>query len=179
MFSTLFYLFLLFYEGLFSKSTSDYNAEIIQLNSLIENRQYPKALVSAQSILHSRLFNNPEIEAIVATLELRNKEFTKQKSNRVSISGNSVSDDILKSHYLAKYGESPSGLADLHQSIIQNGQLDTLIKAYELFAFFFFLNSVKKQSNSAQMMSQTQKINTQEALSLLDLMKKKQKNLIY
>ena len=71
MFSTLFYLFLLFYEGLFSKSTSDYNAEIIQLNSLIENRQYPKALVSAQSILHSRLFNNPEIEVIVATLQLR------------------------------------------------------------------------------------------------------------
>lgn len=179
MFSTLFYLFLLFYEGLFSKSTSDYNAEIIQLNSLIEKRQYTKALVSAQSILHSRLFNNPEIEVIVATLQLRDKEFTKQKSNRVSVSGNSVSDDILKSHYLAKYGESQSGLADLHQSIIQNGQLDTLIKAYELFAFYYPQNSVKMESNSAQMMSQTQKINTQEALSLLDLMKKKQKNLIY
>ncbi len=179
MFSTLFYLFLLFYEGLFSKSTSDYNAEIIQLNSLIEKRQYTKALVSAQSILHSRLFNNPEIEVIVATLQLRDKEFTKQKSNRVSVSGNSVSDDILKSHYLAKYGESQSGLADLHQSIIQNGQLDTLIKAYELFAFYYPKNSVKMESNSAQMMSQTQKINTQEALSLLDLMKKKQKNLIY
>lgn len=179
MFSTLFYLFLLFYEGLFSKSTSDYNAEIIQLNSLIEKRQYTKALVSAQSILHSRLFNNPEIEVIVATLQLRDKEFTKQKSNRVSVSGNSISDDILKSHYLAKYGESQSGLADLHQSIIQNGQLDTLIKAYELFAFYYPKNSVKMESNSAQMMSQTQKINTQEALSLLDLMKKKQKNLIY
>ena len=38
---------------------------------------------------------------------------------------------------------------------------------------------LKKQFNSAQMISQSQKINTQEALSLLDLMKKKQKNLIY
>jgi len=179
MFSTLFYLFLLFYEGLFSKSTSDYNAEIVHLNELIEKRQYPKALVSAKSILYSRLFNNPEIEAIVATLELRDKEFTKQKSYRVSISGNSIDNDILKSHYLASYGESSTGLADLHQSIIQNGQVDTLIKAYELYAFNFPQNSVKKKSNSAQMMRQTQKINTQESLSLLDLMKKKQKNLIY
>jgi len=179
MFSTLFYLFLLFYEGLFSKSTSEYNAEIVQLNEHIEKRQYPKALISAKSILHSRLFNNPEIEAIVATLELTDKEFSKQKSDRVSISGNSINNDILKSHYLARYGESSNGLADLHQSIVQNGQVDTLIKAYELYAFHFPQNRVKKKSNSAQMMNQTQKINTQEALSLLDLMKKKQKNLIY
>jgi hypothetical protein len=115
----------------------------------------------------------------VATLELRDKEFTKQKSYRVSISGNSIDNDILKSYYLASYGESSTGLADLHQSIIQNGQVDTLIKAYELYAFNFPQNSVKKKSNFAQMMRQTQKINTQEALSLLDLMKKKQKNLIY
>lgn len=179
MFSTLFYLFLLFFEGLISKSTSDYNVEVAQFNVLIEQRQYTKALVSAQSILRSRLFNNPEIEAIVATLELRDKEFTKQKNYRLSISGNSIDNDILKSHYLAKHDESPAGLADLHKSIIQNGQVDTLIKAYELYAYYFPQNTLKKQSNSAQMMRQEQRINTQEALSLLDLMKKKQKNLIY
>jgi hypothetical protein len=179
MFSTLFYLFLLFYEGLFSKSTSEYNVEIIELNKHISTKQYNSALGKARSIMRSRLFNNTEIESIVAILELKTKEMNSSPNGQVYITGQSIGNDILKSHYLAKFGKSTKGLADLHQSIVLNGNVDTLIKAYELYAFYFPQNKVKKQSNSTQMISKAQKINTQEALSLLDLMKKKQKNLIY
>jgi hypothetical protein len=179
MFSTLFYLFLLFYEGLFSKSTTDYNVEIVQINKLIADKNYRKALISAKSIMNSRLFNNSEIESIVAVLELKSNLMDKKFANHVYITGESIDNDILKSYYLAKYGNSKQGLADLHQSIIQNGNIDTLIKSYELYAFYFPQNKLKKQAQSSQMLSQTQKINTREALSLLDLMKKKQKNLIY
>lgn len=179
MFSTLFYFFLLFYEGLLSMSTSEYNAEIFQLNQHILNQDYPQALVKAKSIWHSRLFNNPEIEEIIAVLELKQSEMNKPRGERISISSESIDSDILKSHYSARNGYSMKGLADLHQSIIQNGQVDTLVKAYELYAFYFPQNRMKKKASSAQIMNQTQKINTQEALSLLDLMKKKQKNLIY
>jgi hypothetical protein len=177
MFSTLFYLFLLFYEGLFSKSNSDYNAEIVNLNKQIAVKDYNKAIISAQSILRSSFFNNSEVETILATLEL--KVVRNKKNHSFLLTNNSIEATVLKSHYLAKYGDSRKGLADLHYSIIQNGNVDTLIKAFELYAFNFPQYKLKKQVRSSQMISQTQKINTQEALSLLDLMKKKQKNLIY
>jgi hypothetical protein len=80
---------------------------------------------------------------------------------------------------MAMKGETKNGYSDLHKSIIENGNVDTLVKAFELYAINFPQNKLKKQASSSQMISQTQKINTQEALSLLDLMKKKQKNLIY
>ncbi|MFD3407760.1 hypothetical protein SKC37_03760 [Aquirufa sp. HETE-83D] len=179
MFSTLFYLLLLFYDGLFSKSTSEYNAEISSLNKQMAAKDYQKALGSAHSIMRSRLFNNNEIEAVVATLELKVAADKRTQAKQIQLTANSLENDILKSHYIAKYGNSKKGLADLHQSILNNGSVDTLVKAYELYAFYFPQNKLKKQARSTQMISQTQKINTQEALSLLNLMKKKQKNLIY
>jgi hypothetical protein len=87
--------------------------------------------------------------------------------------------DILLSHFSANVGDQQKGLVDLQNSIKKNGNVDTLVKTYELYAFNFPQNKLKKQAKSTQMISQTQKINTQEALSLLDLMKKKQKNFIY
>jgi hypothetical protein len=178
MFSTLFYLFILFYDGFFSKSSEEYNAQIALLNQQISTKQYKKALQNAESIQHSSLFTNTEIEKLVALLELKTCSNSKHNT-RVLIQTNSIENDILYSHFLAQNGDSKNGLAGLHQAIIQNGHSDTLVKAYELYAINFPQNKLKKQAQSPQMISQTQKINTQEALSLLDLMKKKQKNLIY
>lgn len=179
MFPTLFYLFILFYEGLFSKSTSDYNAEIVHINQQIANKEYKKALVNARLILKSSIFNNSEMETLVAVLELKTKEANLPIGEAVQLTDNSIENSILKSHYTAKKGNRQKGLAQLQQSIVQNGEVDTLIKAYELYAFYFPQNKLKKESKSTQMITQSPQLNTQEALSLLDLMKKKQKNLIY
>jgi len=179
MFSTLFYLLILFYEGIFLKSSTDYNGEIIQVNKSISNHYYKKALNEAIELKNSRIFNNPETESLIAILELKNKEVINSEKGKMSFTNNSIDNAILKSHCLAKYGKSSVGLKDLEETIIQKGNMDTLIRAYELYAFYFPQNKLKKQAKSAQLISQTQKINTQEALSLLNLMKKKQKNLIY
>lgn len=178
MFSTLFYLFILFYDGLFSKSSEEYNAQIRQLNNQIASHHYTQALDNAKQIQKSSIFTNPEIEHLIAVLELKTHRNTKQVKRNL-IKDQSVNNDILYSYFMAMNGDSKEGYADLHRSIIQNGNVDTLVKAFELYAINFPQNKLKKQSSSAQMISQTQKINTQEALSLLDLMKKKQKNLIY
>jgi hypothetical protein len=178
MFSTLFYIFILFYDGLYSKSSQEYNGQISQLNTLITKQQYKEALVSAKSIQHSSIFVNVEIEELIAVLELKTHQ-KNVKSIQLALNDFSISKDILYSHIEAQNGESKKGLDDLHNSIIKNGNIDTLVKAYELYAINFPQNRLKKQTSSAQVISQTQKINTQEALSLLDLMKKKQKNLIY
>jgi len=179
MFSTVFYLLILFYEGIFLKSSTDYNSEIIQVNKSITEHQYKKALANALELKKSRIFNNSETESLIAVLELKNRELIKSEKDQMPLTNNSIDNAILKSHCLAKYGQSYKGLKDLKETIIQKGNLDTLIRAYELYAFYFPQNKLKKQAKSAQMISQTQKINTQEALSLLNLMKKKQKNLIY
>jgi hypothetical protein len=178
MFTTLFYIFILFYDGLYSKSSKDYNDQINQLNSLIIKQQYSQALLTAKSIQHSSIFVNAEIEELIAVLELKTHQ-RNEKSIQLALSDFSISNDILYSHIEAQNGQSKKGLEDLHSSIIKNGNVDTLVKAYELYALNFPQNRFKKQASSAQVISQTQKINTQEALSLLDLMKKKQKNLIY
>jgi hypothetical protein len=178
MFSTLFYIFMLFYDGLFAKSSEEYNAQILQLNKQITLHQYAKALTNAQSIQRSSIFTNPEIEHLIAVLELKTHQNT-EHSPSILIKDHGVNNDILYSYFMAMKGDTKSGYTDLHRSIIENGNVDTLVKAFELYAINFPQNKLKKQASSAQMISQTQKINTQEALSLLDLMKKKQKNLIY
>ena len=179
MFSTLFYLLLLFYEGIFAKSTTDYNAEIMFLNKHIEAKEYKMAFDKAQYLMSSRIFNNSEIEKIAAKLKLKIKSDSNFSLKHLELISNTIEDDILISHYFAKNGNSSKGLSDLHKSIILNGNVDTLIRSYELYAFYFPQNKLKKQAKSTQMISQTQKINTQEALSLLNLMKKKQKNFIF
>lgn len=178
MFSTLFYLFILFYEGLFSRSSEEYNLQIVQLNQQIKSHKYEMAFQNAQKLKRSTLFINPAIENTIVVLELK-LHSTSHLRKSVSLKSNSISNDILLSHFSALRGNSATGLEDLHQSIIKNGNVDTLVKSYELYAFNFPQNKLKKQQQSTQMISQSQKINTQEALSLLDLMKKKQKNLIY
>jgi len=178
MFSTLFYIFMLFYDGLYSRSSQEYNGQITQLNTLVANKKYKEALVSAKVIQHSSIFVNIEIEKLIAVLELKT-HLKDEKSFQLAINDNSIANDILYSHIEAQNGDSKKGLADLHNSIIKNGNIDTLVRAYELYAINFPQNKLKKQSYSSQVISQSQKINTQEALSLLDLMRKKQKNLIY
>ena len=178
MFSTLFYIFMLFYDGLYSKSSKEYNGQISDLNTLLSKHQYKEALVTAKTIQHSSIFVNVEIEELIAVLELKTHQ-KNSKSIQLALNDNSIANDILYSHIEAQNGESKKGLADLHSSIIKNGNVDTLVKAYELYALNFPQNRLKKQANATQVINQTQKINTQEALSLLDLMKKKQKNLIY
>ena len=115
---------------------------------------------------------------MIATLDLK---ITSQKEEHITVllKSSTLESDVLLSHFLAKEGKSVKGLADLHKAILDKGNVDTLVKTYELYAFYFPQNKLKKQAQSSQMISQSQKINTQEALSLLELMKKKQKNLIY
>jgi hypothetical protein len=178
MFSTWLYLFLLFYDGFFSKSAEEYNIQISHLNQQISLGHFNQALAEAKTIQRYSIFTNPEIEQVIAVLELKTNP-RHYKTSQVILQNHTIENDILYSYFLAKKGNTKEGLADLHRSIIKNGNVDTLVKAYELYAINFPQNKLKKQANSAQMISQSQKINTQEALSLLDLMKKKQKNLIY
>jgi hypothetical protein len=178
MFSTLFYIFILLFEGLFSRSSEDYNLKIAQLNQQITKHEYVNALRNAKQLKRSSIFINPAIENTIAVLELKIHAIN-HVSNSISFNSNSITNDILWSHFLALKGNSKEGLKDLHQSIIENGNVDTLVKSYELYAFNFPQNKLKKQQQSTQMIRRSQKINSQEALSLLDLMKKKQKNLIY
>jgi flagellar biosynthesis chaperone FliJ len=178
MFSTLFYIFILFYDGLYSRSSKEYNGQISQLNTLIAKHQYKEALVSAKVLQHSSIFVNIEIEKLIAVLELKTHQ-KDEKSIHLALNDYSIANDILFSHIEAQNGDIKKGLADLQFSIIKNGNLDTLVKAYELYTINFPQNKFRKRSSSTQVISQSQKINTQEALSLLDLMKKKQKNLLY
>jgi hypothetical protein len=178
MFPTLFYIFILFYDGLYSRSSQEYNGQVSQINTLITKQKFKEALVSAKTLQHSSIFVNVEIEKLIAVLELKTQK-KDEKAIHLELNDYSINNDILFSHIEAQNGDSKKGLADLQFSIIKNGNVDTLVKAYELYAINFPQNKFKKQSSSTKVISQSQKINTQEALSLLDLMKKKQKNLIF
>ena len=178
MFPTLFYIFILFYEGLFNTSSKQYNVAIAEINQQVQAKNYKQALIGAKSIKKATLFVNPEIERLIAVLELKSRKNGIEKQ-ALALNSQSMDIDILLSHFAANAGSQQKGLVDLQNSIKKNGNVDTLVKTYELYAFNFHQNKLKKQAKSTQMISQTQKINTQEALSLLDLMKKKQKNFIY
>ena len=178
MFTTLFYIFILFYEGLFNASSKQYNVAVAEINQQVQAKNYVQALKGAKSINQATIFVNPEIERLIAVLELKSRKDGMDKQT-LALNSQSMEIDILLSHFSANAGDQQKGLTDLQNSIKKNGNVDTLVKTYELYAFNFPQNKLKKQAKSTQMISQTQKINTQEALSLLDLMKKKQKNFIY
>jgi hypothetical protein len=178
MFPTLFYIFILFFEGLFNTSSKQYNVAIAEINQQVLAKNYKQALIGAKSIKKATIFVNPEIERLIAVLELKSRKNGIEKQ-ALALNSQSMDIDILLSHFSANAGSQQKGLIDLQNSIKKNGNVDTLVKTYELYAFNFHQNKLKKQAKSTQMISQTQKINTQEALSLLDLMKKKQKNFIY
>jgi hypothetical protein len=177
MFSTLFYIFLLIYEGLYSSSSSDYNTKINEINLQIQSNHLAEALVNTEKLRNNSFFINLEVEKLRVLLHL--KVNSVNKYDKLVALSSDVPNDILSSYFLAKRGDAKKGLGDLRLSIIANGGVDTLVKTFELEASNLPQSALKKQQNSSQMISLAQKINTQEALSLLELMKKKQKNLIY
>ena len=71
MFSTLFYIFILLFEGLFSSSSEDYNLQIALLNQQINSRDYGAALKNAKQLKRSSIYINPAIENAIAIIELK------------------------------------------------------------------------------------------------------------
>ncbi len=173
MFSTLFYILILFYQNLNSGLGYSFNSEVNKINLSILSKDYDKAISLINLIEGKYIFKNESIyNAKVLLLIKRPKSF-------LNIHVNSLDDYIFKSFILRQNNKLESSKLMLIEGLKMYPEKDTLTKLYELFSF----TSKNKVNNSEffrdQMKVVNKNISTSDSKWMLDLLRKNEKFLPY
>ncbi|MFL0161723.1 hypothetical protein [Aquirufa salirivi] len=180
MFTSYLYIFLLIYQGLFSNRASVYNKDIQQVNYLIKQKRNAEALYWIKKAKGKDIFINKELEKTQALLNIRLNQLVENSSHFSSTDSNEL---LIQAAMLEKQGNIDQAISLIEKGIKENPVSDTLIKQYEIYAYKWRkLIPILKMAKQNQLLQEQQKmnpINTKEALGLLDLMKKKERILIY
>lgn len=170
MFSTYFYIFILVYQLFFSDNSGFYNQKIKEANALIFKKDYVKAYSIITDLNKTSLFENSNLSNCNILLSIKLDRELKHilKFSKLT--------SFQKAIILSRLEKNNSTLLFLKNEIILNSN-DSLIRLYEIFSANkkgkFITSSLKKQNLLSN------KNNDSDALILLDLMKKKEKYLIY
>lgn len=180
MFTSYLYIFLLIYQGLFSNRASVYNKDIQQVNYLIKQKRNAEALYWIKKAKGKDIFINKELEKTQALLSIRLNQLVENSSHFSSSDSNEL---LIEAAILDKQGNIDQAIALIEKGIKENPVSDTLIKQYEIYAYKWRKLLPLLQSNKQNQLLDEQKnmnhVNTKEALGLLDLMKKKERILMY
>ncbi|CAM3710223.1 hypothetical protein [Aquirufa aurantiipilula] len=180
MFTSYLYIFLLIYQGLFSNRASVYNKDIQQVNYLIKQKRNAEALYWIKKAKGKDIFINKELEKTQALLSIRLNQMVENSSHFSSSDSNEL---LIQAAILEKQGNIDQAISLIEKGIKDNPVSDTLIKQYEIYAYKWRkLLPILKSNRQNQLLQEQQnmnRINTKEALGLLDLMKKKERILIY
>jgi hypothetical protein len=170
LFSTYFYIFILVYQLFFSDNSGSYNQKIKEANALILKKDYVKAYSIITVLNKTSLFENSNLSNCNISLSIKLDRDLKQilKFSKLT--------SFQKAIVLSRLEKNKSTLLFLKNEIKLNSN-DSLIRLYEIFSAQkkgdFITSSLKKQNVLPN------KNNDSDALILLDLMKKKEKYLIY
>ncbi|RXK52236.1 hypothetical protein [Aquirufa rosea] len=180
MFTSYFYIFLLIYQGLFSNRASVYNKDIQQVNLLIKQGKNEEALYWIKKAKGKDIFINKELERTQALLNIRLNQFIEKS---IPLTDKDSNELLIQAAILDKQGKIDQAMDLIEKGIKANPVSDTLIKQFEIYAFKWrkvlpILRSVK-QNQWLTDQQNLNRMNAKEALGLLDLMKKKEKILMY
>ncbi len=170
MFSTYFYIFILFYQLFISEKSGVYNNKIVRINELIANFHYQDAYSEILTIEKYSLFNNPKLDETKVLLGIKLNRGMKQHLI------NSNLDIYQKTIILSKLGLNKQSIHNLRREIIL-GSNDSLIKMFEIYSINKNYHQLRKRTKLNK--SKSSKMGNSDALALLNLMKKKEKFLQY
>ncbi len=165
-------MLVLLLQSYFSESNFEYNKQIQVVNHHLKEGDYRNALTETNAIAHKSIFTNNDVSRLQRSLTIK----VNSKLFDFNYTPRTLGDYVIQSvAYLHRKNYSQA-LAFSQTSLQEKPFSDTLIKIYELVA-------VKSPVNwqTSKQIKQTHSINKirlNEALNLLDLMKRKEKTLL-
>lgn len=173
MFSTFFYILILFYQNLYSGLGYSFNSEVNKVNLSIVSKDYSKAFSLLNLIEKKQIFRNESIYKTKVLLSI------KRPTSFINSNLKSSEDYILKSFILSQINQQESSKSILREGLKLYPEKDTLTKLYELFSFI----SVNKLKNSEVVYDNSTVVNkiltTKDSKWMLDLLRKNEKFLSY
>jgi len=173
LFSTFFYILILFYQNLFSGLGYSFNSEVNKVNLSILSKDYNKAFSLLNLIEKKQIFRNESIYKTKVLLSI------KRPTSFINSNLKSSEDYILKSFILSQINQQESSKSILREGLKLYPEKDTLTKLYELFSFI----SVNKLKNSEVVYDNSTVVNkiltTKDSKWMLDLLRKNEKFLSY
>lgn len=173
MFSTFFYILILFYQNLYSGLGYSFNSEVNKVNRSILSKDYNKAFSLLNLIEKKQIFRNESIYKTKVLLSI------KRPTSFINSSLKSSEDYILKSFILSQINQQESSKSILREGLKLYPEKDTLTKLYELFSFIS-VNKLKKSEVDYDKSTVVNKIfTTKDSKWMLDLLRKNEKFLSY
>jgi len=173
LFSTFFYILILFYQNLYSGLGYSFNSEVNKVNLSILSKDYNKAFSLLNLIEKKQIFRNESIYKTKVLLSI------KRPTSFINSNLKSSEDYILKSFILSQINQQESSKSILREGLKLYPEKDTLTKLYELFSFI----SVNKLKNSEVVYDNSTVVNkiltTKDSKWMLDLLRKNEKFLSY
>ncbi len=173
MFSTFFYILILFYQNLYSGLGYSFNSEVNKVNLSILSKDYNKAFSLLNLIEKKQIFRNESIYKTKVLLSI------KRPTSFINSNLKSSEDYILKSFILSQINQQEYSKSILREGLKLYPEKDTLTKLYELFSFI----SVNKLKNSEVVNDENTLANktltTKDSKWMLDLLRKNEKFLSY
>ncbi|MFD3393783.1 hypothetical protein U0R10_04045 [Aquirufa sp. OSTEICH-129V] len=175
MFSTLLYIAILAYQNVYSVSSDDYNARVMDINNLLFSKKYELGVNSIKKLQQNTLFTNDELENRLQLLSIKSNRISDNGISKIDYLSTDVHDLINVSILLSKNQKNEMAQSLLKTAIANKPNADSIIIYYELISSHNTLQS-RIYKNSLNM--RVSQWNANEALQLLDLMKKNEKLLL-
>jgi len=173
LYSTFFYILILFYQNLYSGLGYSFNSEVNKVNIYILSKDYNKAFSLLNLIEKKQIFRNESIYKTKVLLSI------KRPSSFTNSNLKSSEDYILKSFILSQINQQENSKSILREGLKLYPEKDTLTKLYELFSFIS-VNKSKKLEVVYDTSTVVNKIlTTKDSKWMLDLLRKNEKFLSY
>jgi hypothetical protein len=173
VFSTFFYILILFYQNLYSGLGYSFNTEVNKVNLYILSKDYNKAFSLVNLIEKKYIFRNESLYKTKVLLSV------KRPTSLINSSLKSSDDYILKSFILSQINQQESSKSILREGLKLYPEKDTLTKLYELFSFIS-VNKLRKSDVASDENTVANKIlTTKDSKWMLDLLRKNEKFLSY
>ena len=177
MFSTLVYSLFLFYQLIFLGGSVQYNASIQKINQLIDRGLYIESFTKLSKIRNETIFDNPQLAELAYVLSLK----LPVNTFRYDIQKEKLT-NREKGIYLARINKIEEANHFLRAGILSTSTDDSLVKLFEIYAHFN-RNLIYKRNPSRTNITIASQLNSKldhnDAILVLDLMKKKEKLLNY
>ena len=171
MFTTYFYIVVLFFQTFLAESNFQYNTKIRLVNQHIASKNYKEALQLIKYLQVNSIFTNNDVVRIDRILSIKENK----SSLQADFTARNLEDRVVKSLLLYQNRDFENSIEFTKLSLQETNSTDSIIKIYEII----------KEKIPEQKQLKSQKVNVttsskmylKDAMNLLELMKRKEKTL--
>jgi hypothetical protein len=129
LFPTLFYIFILLYQNLYSGLGFSFNAEVDRINLFIKAKDYLTAIALVNNLEKKNIFFNENLARTKILLTI------KQPTSILNVKLKTPDDYVFKSIILGQNNQQENSVKTLRKGLKLYPEQDTLTKLFELFSF--------------------------------------------